>query len=131
MQALTVFLQYTLPGLPSICAGDEAGSMGYKDPMNRKPFPWNNIDERFLEIYKHMGELRNRYHKTFASTNFSIIQVDEKKLVYKRDNLIFVINRTSKNLFIGEYNIKNASFALKNVEEEHVLCAYNAVVIEM
>lgn len=152
MQALTVFLQYTLPGLPSIFAGDEAGSMGFKDPMNRKPFPWNNIDQRFFEIYQKMGKLRNRYHETFAGTkpvniednafvpptssgfteiNFSIIEIDEKKLVYKRDNLIFVVNRTSENIWISEYNIKSANFALKNVEEEHVLSAYNAVVIEM
>lgn len=131
MQAVTLFLQYTLPGLPSIFAGDEAGVMGYKDPMNRKPFPWNNIDPRFFELYKMMGELRNRYHETFAGTDFRIIEVDEKKLIYKRDNLIFVLNRTSENIWIGDYNIKSASFALKNVEEEHVLCAYNAVVIEM
>lgn len=130
-QAVTLFLQYTLPGLPSIFAGDEAGVMGYKDPMNRKPFPWNNIDQRFFELYQKMGELRNRYHETFAGTNFSIIEIDEKKLVYKRDNQIFVVNRTSENIWIGEYNIKSASFALKNVEEEHVLSAYNAVVIEM
>lgn len=131
MQALTVFLQYTLPGLPSIFAGDEAGDMGFKDPMNRKPFPWNNIDQRFFEIYQKMGKLRNRYHETFADANFSIIEVDEKKLVYKRDNLIFVVNRTSENIWIGEYNIKSASFALKNVTEEHVLSAYNAIVIEI
>lgn len=152
MQGIALFLQYTLPGLPSIFAGDEAGSMGFKDPMNRKPFPWNNINPRFLNLYKKMGELRNRYRETFAGTkssniendmfmqpissdfteiNFSIIEVDEKKLVYKRDNLLFVVNRTSEDIWISEYNIKSANFALKNVEEEHVLSAYNAVVIEM
>ena len=34
------FLQYTLPGSPSLYYGDEACMEGYKDPFNRRPYPW-------------------------------------------------------------------------------------------
>jgi glycosidase len=33
-------LQFTLPGVPSIYYGDEAGMQGYKDPFNRCCYPW-------------------------------------------------------------------------------------------
>ena len=39
-------LQYTLPGVPCIYYGDEAGLMGGTDPENRSGFPWGyeNLD---------------------------------------------------------------------------------------
>ena len=33
------FLQYTLPGSPSLYYGDEACMEGYRDPFNRPPLP--------------------------------------------------------------------------------------------
>ncbi len=49
---------YTLPGIPCIYYGDEVGVEGYKDPFNRKTFPWGNEDEGLLEWYKKLGEMR-------------------------------------------------------------------------
>ena len=39
-------LEYTLPGVPCIYYGDEAGLMGGRDPENRSGFPWGyeNLD---------------------------------------------------------------------------------------
>lgn len=51
-------LQYTLPGVPSIYYGDEAGLQGGKDPFNRGCFPWDNIDTDLYEYYKIYGEIR-------------------------------------------------------------------------
>ena len=52
------FLQYTLPGSPSLYYGDEACMEGYKDPFNRRPYPWGREDEEFLNHYKRLGQLR-------------------------------------------------------------------------
>ena len=38
------FLQYMLPGAPSLYYADEAGMEGYKDPFNRRPYPWGRED---------------------------------------------------------------------------------------
>lgn len=131
LQRIALFLQYTLPGLPSIFAGDEVGVVGYKDPMNRKPFPWDNVNQKILDLYHKMGVLRNQYQTVFSEVDCNIVEIDEKKLIYQRDNLIFILNRTSENLWIPNYSITDAKFALEDVKEEHVLSSYNAIVIEV
>ncbi len=52
------FLQYTLPGAPSLYYGDEAGMEGYKDPFNRRTFPWGREDTELLAHYRALGALR-------------------------------------------------------------------------
>jgi len=52
------FLQYMLPGAPSIYYGDEAGLEGHKDPFNRRTYPWGKADSKLTEHYKALGNLR-------------------------------------------------------------------------
>lgn len=52
------FLQYTLPGAPSLYYGDEACMEGYKDPFNRRTYPWGREDQEILNHYKRLGALR-------------------------------------------------------------------------
>ena len=52
------FLQYTLPGAPSLYYGDEAGMEGGKDPFNRRPYPWGKEDKELLEHFRFLGALR-------------------------------------------------------------------------
>jgi len=53
------FLQYMLPGSPSIYYGDETGMEGYRDPFNRRPFPWGREDEELQDHFRRLGKLRN------------------------------------------------------------------------
>ena len=55
------FLQYTLPGSPSLYYGDEACMEGYRDPFNRRPYPWGREDPEFLEHFQRLGQLRKDY----------------------------------------------------------------------
>ena len=52
------FLQYTLPGVPSLYYADEAGMEGHKDPFNRRPYPWGREDPELLEHFRRLGQLR-------------------------------------------------------------------------
>ena len=52
------FLQYTLPGCPSIYYADEAGMEGYRDPFNRRPYPWGREDMEMMDHYLRLGQLR-------------------------------------------------------------------------
>ena len=51
-------LQMTLPGVPCIYYGDEAGIEGYKDPFNRTCFPWGRECLELLGWYKKITSIR-------------------------------------------------------------------------
>lgn len=49
---------YTLPGIPCIYYGDEAGMTGGKDPFNRGCYPWGNEDGELIGFHKMLGAFR-------------------------------------------------------------------------
>ncbi len=55
---LASVLQFTLPGVPCIYYGDEAGLQGYEDPFNRRCFPWGGEDLELTEWYKKLSAVR-------------------------------------------------------------------------
>lgn len=54
-------LQFTLPGVPCVYYGDEAGAQGFEDPLNRGTFPWGREDKLLLAHYRALGKLRAKY----------------------------------------------------------------------
>ncbi len=52
------FLQYMLPGSPSVYYGDEVRMEGYRDPFNRRTYPWGREDSEMLEHYQCLGKLK-------------------------------------------------------------------------
>mgnify|MGYP000017600206 FL=1 len=55
---LASLLQYTLPGIPCLYYGDEAGMEGYRDPFNRGCYPWGHEDRSLIGWYQKLGALR-------------------------------------------------------------------------
>lgn len=55
---MAAFLQYTLPGSPSLYYGDEALMEGYKDPFNRRTYPWGREDTDLVRFFRQLGQLR-------------------------------------------------------------------------
>lgn len=55
---MAAFLQFMLPGAPCIYYGDEAGMDGYRDPFNRKFYPWGGEDEALISFYKSLAQLK-------------------------------------------------------------------------
>ena len=53
------FLQFTLPGAPSIYYGDEAGMEGGKDPFCRRTYPWGKENQSLLTHFRKLGQLRH------------------------------------------------------------------------
>ena len=58
---LASVLQYTLPGIPSLYYGDEAGLEGGADPFSRGCYPWGKEDPDLLAHYRLLGALRKDY----------------------------------------------------------------------
>ena len=95
MQKVAVFLQYTLPGLPAIFAGDEIGIMGFKDPMNRKTMTWDNFDYDTFNFYIQMGQFRTENKAIFAdSRNFTSPEVVKGNEIwqYKRREINCIVD---------------------------------------
>ena len=78
-------MQYTLPGIPCIYYGDEAGLEGYKDPFNRRCYPWGNEDLDLIEWYKLLGNFRKNC-TCLSSGNFKLIKAEQNLIVYTRSN---------------------------------------------
>lgn len=91
---LASVLQFTLPGIPSIFYGDEAGLQGFDDPINRRPYPWGSEDKEILAHYKKLGRIR-RENRAVFSGGFNMR--DENGLVaYERaggdDEMLIAVN---------------------------------------
>ncbi len=55
---LAALLQFTLPGLPSVFYGDEAGVQGHSDPFCRATYPWGKENSELITHYKYLGNIR-------------------------------------------------------------------------
>ena len=80
---MAAFLQYMLPGCPSIYYGDEAGMEGYKDPFNRRPYPWGREDDQLLEHYRCLGQLR-KSQDTLRFGDISFFHAEDRRLGFLR-----------------------------------------------
>ena len=77
------FLQYTLPGSPSLYYADEAGMEGYKDPFNRRPYPWGREDLELMEHFRRLGQLR-KICEPIRLGDIQFFQAGDKHLGYSR-----------------------------------------------
>lgn len=110
---LSACILYTLPGIPCIYAGTEAGIQGYKDPFNRKPYPWENEDQELICFFTQLNNYRNTNKDILAEGDIRILHIDEDLLVLKRftkySSLILIINRTNICKHISFNDIDNCN----------------------
>ena len=77
------FLQYTLPGSPSLYYADEAGMEGYKDPFNRRTYPWGREDRDLLDHFRHLGQLRKTC-EALRLGNIEFFKSDDRRIGFTR-----------------------------------------------
>ena len=78
-------MQYTLPGVPCVYYGDEAGMEGYKDPFNRGCYPWGRENQELLAWYRRLGEIREE-HPVFKEGSFRLLKAKGSLLAYVRED---------------------------------------------
>ena len=92
---LASLLQFTLPGIPCIYYGDEAGVCGFTDPDNRRTYPWGHEDMELLNFYKVMIAVHKKY-KMLRSGSLKFLWNDYQGLCYARfshtEQMIIVLN---------------------------------------
>jgi len=92
------FLQYMLPGAPSLYYADEAGMEGYKDPFNRRTYPWGKEDPLLLAHHRQLGQLR-RQCDALRLGSLEFFQASDWKLgfcrLFENERLRIYVNRSS------------------------------------
>lgn len=103
MMKLASLIQYTLPGVPSLYYGDEAGMQGMKDPFNRACFPWDNINKELYKWYKRLGEIR-RGCKAFKEGSFEPLYAADSAIAYVRrseeNSVLTAVNNSEQEIHI-------------------------------
>ena len=90
-------MQFALPGVPTIYYGDEAGMQGYKDPFNRRCYPWGKENGELVEWYKKLGKIRNE-NRVFKDSRFEILSAVAGCVAFSRkndDEAILVISNSN------------------------------------
>jgi len=79
------FIQYTLPGAPSLYYADEAGMEGHKDPFNRRTYPWGRENQTLLTHFRALGKLRAE-HPALRLGDIRFFQSQDGKLGFTRQH---------------------------------------------
>jgi len=94
-------MQFTLPGVPCIYYGDEAGADGGEDPFNRGCYPWGEEDEELIEHYRFLGRIRKE-HSVFKDGEFVPVSDALGCVAYERRNgseaIMTVANRNNHSI---------------------------------
>ena len=122
----------TLPGIPMIYYGDEAGLEGYADPFNRMPFPWGNEDVEILNFFRKIGSLRRGY-AVYEKGAFELLQLDTNICIFLRkdrfDSYLTVINLGES--FILKLDNTAEEIISGDISNHHVIYKYSASVFKM
>ena len=78
------FIQYMLPGSPSIYYGDEAGMEGHKDPFNRRTYPWGVEEPTLIAHYKALGAIR-KAEAVLRLGDIRFFQAGDRRLGFTRE----------------------------------------------
>ncbi len=94
--SLAAILQFTLPGIPCIYYGDEAGMEGYRDPFNRRPYPWGREEETLLALYRRLGAIR-RENRLLGHADTEILSDEDGIFCFARtegrQRILVCVNR--------------------------------------
>jgi alpha-glucosidase len=94
-------LQFTLPGVPMVFAGDEIGLEGVNGEDSRRPMPWHRRDEwdtRTLATYADLARLR-REHPALRRGGLRWAHIDADTIAHLREHpdgsVLVVARRTA------------------------------------
>jgi glycosidase len=95
---LAATLQFTLPGIPCVYYGDEAGMEGGADPFNRVCYPWGHEDNDLISYYKKLAKIRK---------DNSVFRDGEYTLVEARDGLFAFTRGEEKKRILIAINVSD------------------------
>ena len=94
-------LQFFLPGVPCIYYADEAGQEGYKDPFNRRTYPWGSEDRGMIDFVAELSRIRHG-SEVFAQGTMRFVDASDQYCIFRREDsekgiaAVIYLNRSSK-----------------------------------
>ena len=130
-------LQYTLPGIPSLYYGDEAGLQGYGDPFCRAGYPWGKENTELLEFYKKLGTFR-RKSDVFRSGEFIPVYANFGEIVFirksKNSSVLVAVSRWHEETTVEipeEFENSKVIFGNKPQNQKLILKPYGYSILEL
>lgn len=100
---LAFAIVFTVPGIPCVFYGDEAGMEGYHDPFNRRPFPWGRENCEISDFIRTLSVIRAE-NDAFADGDFLIREANADFAVLERKNkgggVMTFVNRSEKEFTV-------------------------------
>lgn len=129
-QKMATVLQFTLPGIPCIYYGDEAGLDGFDDPYSRKAYPWGKEDLDLFNWYKALTKMRQ--DPIFVGGDYQEVHFSPTLVIYKRikdgKEILVIVNNS--NVFYEDNLSAYDMLEEKDVEKIH-LSPYSAKVYKL
>ena len=116
---LASLLQFTLPGVPCVYYGDEAGVEGFEDPFNRACYPWGAEDADLIDWYKHLLTARKSC-LAFAGGAYRTLRAEDGVFIfsrYKSGNKALVAVNMSQSELLFEHDKTDKVLVNHNCEE--------------
>lgn len=128
---IIVTLQMTLPGVPLVYYGDEAGLEGGKDPENRKAYPWNRENNEILSFYERIVKIRNK-EASLRKGNLNIYNTDGDVCVFERcydeEKIIVAVNTSNNDKIIKNINIEGSYIDLMEDNKQYNVIELNNMI---
>ena len=102
-QKMASLLQFSLPGIPCIYYGDEAGLDGFDDPFCRRTYPWGKENLDLLNWYKALTKMRK--DPVFNGGSYQEVKSTPAVFAFKRikDNHEVLVVVNNANVFYEEH----------------------------
>ncbi len=106
----------TVPGIPCIYYGDEAGVEGARDPFNRKCYPWGRENGELVSWYKDIGRIR-KSEPVFKDGYYRVLECKNGVFVFERfkdaQSVVVAVNCSN-----GKYLLESDGVSLLSLQRK-------------
>lgn len=125
-----------IPGIFTIFYGDEVGTQGIGNLLNRAPYPWKHEDKELMSFYKKLIKIRKN-EEFLRKADIKILEISDKQFVFERvddeNKAIIIVSRVNYKTDIiipKEYEKAKIIFSTEG-NNNKVLEPYGAIVFRM
>ncbi len=128
---LLAVIQFTLPGVPLICYGDEAELKGGKEPDNRKSYPWEEENKELIKFYQKLTSIRNN-ENGLKKGDLNILDTENDVLAFERnyenEKIIILVNISNEAKLFEGINLNGEYMNLFDTDEKYKFTGRNSAI---